>query len=158
MSALLTAIFTLIIGWLLFDFFKLLPMPVIAAILMNIAIGMIDVNLYKNIHSIDKVSFYITLAVGIITVVDDPIMGIVFGTAVSLIIFIGKVSNGNIEISIFRDGKFYDKLPLLKYIKVQEEQDTLIYRLAGTLNYLNIETALDQTKQLHKPKAIIFNF
>lgn len=158
MSAFLTAIFTLIIGWLLFDYFKLLPMPVIAAILMNIAIGMVDVSLYKNIHSLDKVSFYITLAVGIITVLDDPIIGIIFGTAVSLIIFIGKVSGGEIEISIFRDGKFFDKLQLTKYIKVQEEQDTVVYRLAGTLNYLNIETALEQTKQLTKPMTLIFNF
>lgn len=158
MSALLTAIFTLIIGWLLFDYFKLLPMPVIAAILMNIAIGMIDVNLYKNIHALDKASFYITLAVGIITVVDDPIIGIIFGTAVSLIIFIGKVSNGNIEISIFRDGVFFDKLPLLKYVRIQDKIDTIIYRLSGSLNYLNIEAALGQTKQLTEPKAIIFNF
>lgn len=158
MSAFLTAVFTLFIGWLLFDFFKLLPMPVIAAILMNIALGMVDMNLYKNIHSLDKVSFYITIAVGIITVADDPIIGIIFGTAVSLIIFIGKVSNGNIEVSIFRDGKFFDKLPLMRYARIQEKHDTVVYRLSGTLNYLNIETALGQTKQLDKPSTIIFNF
>ena len=158
MAAFLTAIFTLIIGWLLFDFFKLLPMPVIAAILMNIAIGMIDVNLYKNIHSLDKTSFYITLVVGIITVTDDPIIGIIFGTAASLLVLIGKISSGNIEISVFREGKFFDKLPLLKYIKTQEKGDIVIYRLSGVLNYLNIETALEQTKQIHSPDAIIFNF
>jgi SulP family sulfate permease len=158
MSAFLTAIFTLIIGWLLFDFFKLLPMPVIAAILMNIAIGMIDVNLYKNIHSLDKVSFYLTLFVAFVTVADDPIMGIVLGTAITLIVFIGKVSKGNIDVTVFRDHVFFDKLRLSEYVKVQNPHDIIIYRFTGTLNYLNIEGQLEQVKQLQEPKTVIFSF
>lgn len=158
MSAALTAIFTLIIGWLLFDFFKLLPMPVIAAILMNIAIGMIDVNLYKNIHSLDKVSFYLTLFVAFVTVADDPITGIILGTAIVLIVFIGKVSKGNIDVTVFRHHIFFDKLRLSEYVKIQNPHDIIIYRFAGTLNYLNIEGQLEQVKQLQEPKTVIFSF
>lgn len=158
MSAFLVAIFTLLIAWLLFDLFKLLPMPIIAAILMNIAIGMIDVNLYKNLHSLDKVSFYLTLFVAFITVADDPIIGIVLGTAIALIVFLGKVSQGNVDVTVFRDKAFFDKLRLSKYIKDQEPDDILIYRFAGTLNYINIESQLDQVKKLRGPKTVIFSF
>ncbi|MDD5376492.1 MAG: SulP family inorganic anion transporter [Candidatus Gracilibacteria bacterium] len=158
MSAFLTALFTLLIAWLCFDFFKLLPMPIIAAILMNIAIGMIDVNLYKNIHSLDKVSFYLTLFVGFVTVADDPIMGIVLGTAIALIVFLGKVSKGNVDVTVFRDRLFFDKLRLSEYVKVQHPNDIIIYRFAGTLNYLNIESQLEQVKLLIEPKTVIFSF
>lgn len=158
MSGFLTAIFTLLIAWLCFDFFKLLPMPIIAAILMNIAIGMIDINLYKNIHSLDKVSFYLTLFVAFVTVADDPIMGIILGTAIALIVFLGKVSKGNIDVTVFRNLVFFDKLHLSQYIKAQNPDDIIIYRFAGTLNYLNIEAQLEQVKKLTEPKVIIFSF
>lgn len=158
MSAFLTAVFTLLIAWLCFDFFKLLPMPIIAAILMNIAIGMIDINLYKNIHSLDKVSFYLTLFVAFITVADDPIMGIVLGTAIALIVFLGKVSKGNVDVTVFRKQVFFDKLRLSEYVKEQEPDDIIIYRFAGTLNYLNIESQLEQVKKLTEPKTVIFSF
>ena len=158
MSAFLTAIFTLVIAWLCFDFFKLLPMPIIAAILMNIAIGMIDINLYKNIHSLDKVSFYLTLFVAFVTVADDPIIGIVLGTSIALIVFLGKVSKGNVDVTVFRDKVFFDKLPLSQYVKIQHKNDTIIYRFAGTLNYLNIESQLEQVKKLTNIKAVIFSF
>ncbi|MCW8917416.1 MAG: SulP family inorganic anion transporter [Gammaproteobacteria bacterium] len=158
MSAFLVAVFTLLITWLLFDLFKLLPMPIIAAILMSIAIGMIDVNLYKNLHSLDKVSFYLTLFVAFITVADDPIIGIVLGTAIALIVFLGKVSQGNVDVTVFREKAFFDKLRLSKYIKDQAPGDILIYRFAGTLNYINIESQLEQVKKLQGPKTVIFSF
>ena len=158
MSAFLTAVFTLLIAWLCFDFFKLLPMPIIAAILMNIAIGMIDVNLYKNIHSLDKLSFYLTLFVAFVTVADDPIIGIILGTAIALIVFLGKVSKGNVDVTVFRDRAFFDKLRLSSYTKIQHPNDIIIYRFAGTLNYLNIESQLEQVKKIVEPKTIIFSF
>lgn len=158
MSAFLTAVFTLLISWLCFDLFKFLPMPIIAAILMNIAIGMIDVNLYKNIHSLDKISFYLTLFVAFITVADDPIMGIILGTAVALMVFLGKVSQGNADITIFRNKKLFDKMRLENYLKIQDSQDVIIYRFAGTLNYINIESHLEKAKKITKPQTIIFSF
>lgn len=158
MSAFLVVVFTLFISWVLFDFFVMLPMAVIAAILMNIALGMIDVKLYRNIFSLDRTSFFLTIVVGLITAFDDPIHGILFGTVIALLIFIGKVSKGKIDLTIFRDGHLYDKMKLHKYIPLQQSGDTIIYRFAGVINYLNIESQLEKVRQIQHPGVVIFSF
>jgi MFS superfamily sulfate permease-like transporter len=74
MSAFLVSIFTLIISVLLFNVFTYLPMPVIAAILMNIAIGLIDIKVMRELKFLDKTSYVTAIIVAIITLVEDPII------------------------------------------------------------------------------------
>lgn len=61
-------------------------------------------------------------------------------------------------MTVFRDYVFFDKLQLSDYVKMQSPHDIIIYRFAGTLNYLNIEGQLEQVKQLLEPKTVIFSF
>jgi MFS superfamily sulfate permease-like transporter len=61
----------------LFDVFTFLPMPIIAAILMNIAIGLIDLKVMRELKHLDRVSFVTAIIVAIITVAEDPIVGLI---------------------------------------------------------------------------------
>lgn len=157
-SAFLVALFTLLISWLGFSVFTRIPMPIIAAILMNIAVGMVEIELYKNIFKLDRIAFFLTFLVAIITVVDDPIMGIIAGTALALLVFIKKVSEGNVKIGLFRDGKYVGKIRAKEYSHLQKKNDIIIYRFNGSLTYLNMEPQLDRIRELHAPKHVVFSF
>ena len=50
MSAFINTIFVVLISWLLFSYFVYLPLAVTAAILINLALGMIDISLYKKLR------------------------------------------------------------------------------------------------------------
>ncbi len=157
-SASIAAIGTLIISAVGFGWFKLLPMSVIAAILMSIAVGMIEVERYRKIWHYDRFAFAITMLTAAITTFDDPLIAILAATTITLIVFIKKVSDGNVYVSIFRNGDYYVKARLREYIPKQEPEDTLIYKFSGSLTYINVEAQLDQVEQLKKPKNVIFSF
>lgn len=63
MSALINTIFVVLISWFLFGQFVNLPLAVIAAILINLATGMIDITLYKKLRSFDSKSFWLVMIV-----------------------------------------------------------------------------------------------
>ncbi len=158
MSAFMVAIFTLAISVLLFNVFTFLPMPVIAAILMNIAIGLIDLKVMRELKHLDRISFVTAIIVAIITVAEDPIVGLIIGTIIAFILFVKHVSSGRIDVTIFRKLHFYNKVALRRYLVKQSTDDSVIVRFPATINYLNAEAFVDQISKLTKPKHLIFNF
>ena len=55
------------------NLFVLLPMSVIAAILISIAIGILDISVFKHFYGFKKTSFYIVLITIIVSVFVDAI-------------------------------------------------------------------------------------
>lgn len=157
-SAFLIAVFTVLIAWLCFSAFKLLPMPVVAAILVNIAVGMVEFDLYAKIFQFDRTAFFLTFLVAAITVADDPTVGILAGTAISLIVFIKKVSDGNVKVSIFRKGEYFGKVRVKEYLKLQKPGDVLIYRFNGSVTYLNVEAQLERLREIREASHVVFSF
>lgn len=158
-SALLTSIFTLVISALLFNgFFKFLPFPIIAAILMNIALGLIDINLLKKLYNLEKSAFYITLITMFFSVVEEATYWILIWTALSLLIFLKRVNQWDAKVSIFRNQEFLDKVSLSKYIDMQDENDIILMKFVWWLNYLNIESHLSQIEKIDKKQTIIISF
>ena len=157
-SAFLVAIFTLAISVLLFDIFTFIPMPVIAAILMNIAIWLIDLKVMRELKYLDKASFITAIIVAFITLVEDPIIWIIVGTIIAFIMFVWKVSKWRLDVTIFRKWHFYDKMWLSKYLRKQGDNDSLIVRFPWTINYINAESFVSQIKKLKKPSHMIFSF
>ncbi|MDD3793567.1 MAG: SulP family inorganic anion transporter [Candidatus Gracilibacteria bacterium] len=156
-AAFLIAIFTLIISALLFNgAFKFLPFPIISAILMNIAIGLIDIGLLKKLYSIEKQAFFITLITTFFSVFWEPTYGILIGTAITLIIYIGKITNSDAYVTVFRKGGDREKISLSKYTHSQHHEDVLLTKFSLGLNYLNIETNIALIEKLnHNQKLII---
>lgn len=158
MSGFMIALFTLLISALLFNnAFQYLPFPIIAAILMNIALWLIDITLLKNIFSIDKTAFWITIITMILAVFLEATYGILVGTFITLLIYLKKITQQNANISVFRKWEFSQKISLWEYIKNQQEWDLILLKFSSGLNYLNIETHLDKIQQLHKHQKVLLS-
>ncbi len=68
-----------IVSLLLIRYFKFMPLAVIAAILVNTAINMVEKEHFERFFRTDKVSFILAILVAFITIYEDPIVGILFG-------------------------------------------------------------------------------
>lgn len=158
MAAFLVWVFTLLISALLFNgYFKYIPFPIISAILMSIAIGLIDIGLLKKVFHTERKAFYIILITILLSVLEEPTLGILVGTSLSLLVFLKGVYNSRPTINIFRDKKFYAKLPVKTYLEHQKEGDVVVIKLPWGLNYINIENFFGDLKKIEGKKEVIFS-
>ncbi|MDR3550135.1 MAG: solute carrier family 23 protein [Candidatus Babeliales bacterium] len=134
MSATLSSIFMICISLLVFSWFKFMPMAVIAAILVYVAINMIERKHFDRLFKYDKTTFFITLLVAGITVYEDPIMGILIGTALSLLLFVENLAKGHYEIAMPEDEEDTAAAQALLPLKTN---NVLIYSIKGKLIYIN---------------------
>ena len=158
MSGLLASIFTLIISLLAFNqAFKFLPFAIISAILMNIAIWLIDIKMLKWLYKLQKTAFVITLITTFFSVFWEATYWILIWTSLTLIILLKKLTNIDANISVFRKDKFVQKISLWKYIENQEENDIILTKFSTGLNYLNIETNICEIEKLNKNQKLIIS-
>jgi len=137
-SAVISSFSIIIISFILLPFFKYIPMAVIASILVFVAIRMVEIHEMIIMFKHDLVSFFIAIAVGAITVYEDPIYGILFGTALSLILFMNKLSDGQYDISVVKTAEQdFQKVAVEEDISLDEEDKTLVYTFKGQLAYIN---------------------
>ncbi len=154
----LIAIFTLLFSALLFNWaFKFLPFPIISAILTNIALWLIDLQLLKKIYKLEKQALYITLITTFFSVFWEPTYWILIWTVVTLIIYIKKITNSDASISVFRKNSSPIKISLWKYINNQENEDIILTKFSWWLNYLNIESNIWKIEKLNKNQKIIIS-
>lgn len=158
-SAFITATLTLIISALLFNwFFKFLPFPIISAILMNIALWLIDINLLKRLYNLEKIAFYTTLLTTILAIIIEPIYWILAWISITLLIFLKRVTKSDVNITVFRNKNFKGKEKLSNYIPNQKEWDLILMKFSWWLNYLNMEGIFSNIEKLDKKQSIIISF
>jgi len=158
-SQAIAAISVCIICLIVFNnLFTLLPMSIIAAILISIAIGILDISVFKDFYRFKKTSFYIIIITIVISVFVDTVTWIVVGTIIALLVFIKRTSNEQINVNIFKNHKFVSKSSLAKYIHHQSPDDTVVVKFSGQINYLNSENYYQQLRKIHACKIIIFSF
>lgn len=133
-------------------------MSIIAAILISIAIGILDISVFKDFYRFKKTSFSIILITIIISIFVDTVAGIVIGTIIALLVFIKRTSNEQINIIVFKNHKFISKSSLAKYIGNQQSDDTVVVKFSGQINYLNSDNYYQQLVQIHTCKIIVFSF
>lgn len=154
----LIAFFTLIISAILFNWaFKYLPFPIISAILMNIAIWLIDIWLLKKLFNLEKQALYITLITTFFSVFWEPTYWILIWTVITLIIYIKKITNSDASISVFRKNTWPEKISLWKYLKDQKDWDIILTKFSWGLNYLNIENHISKIEKLNANQKIIIS-
>lgn len=154
----LIAFFTFLISALLFNWaFKYLPFPIISAILMNIAIWLIDINLLKKLYNLEKQALYITLITTFFSVFWEPTYWILIWTVITLIIYIKKITNSDANISVFRKTTGPEKISLWKYLKEQKDWDIILTKFSWGLNYLNIENHISKIEKLNSNQKIIIS-
>jgi len=155
MSATICCIFITLISLILMPFFRYIPMAIIAAILVFVSIKMIEKEHFWRMYKLDKKSFVLSLIVAFVTIYEDPIVGILFGAAASMLIFMEKISQGHFEYIAGIEqisSKIQTKAPspILG--------TTLIYSLKGQLAYINAQSHVTRFESNLQPyNTVILN-
>jgi SulP family sulfate permease len=139
-SATISSVSIAIISLILLSYFKYIPMAVIAAILVFVAARMIEVHNFKRMYKMDRASFYVALLVAAVSIYQDPIIGILLGVAISLIMFVEKLSKGQFELIVNSiDNGIEQKIVGYRFDgdEMSATADTLVYTFQGILAYMN---------------------
>jgi sulfate permease, SulP family len=152
MSAALSSFFMAISSLIFLTCFQFMPMAVIAAILVNVAINMVELEHFGRFFAHDKVNFFIAILVAGITVYKDPIIGILVGASLSLLFFIEKISQGHYELTYAPAAVAEDQM------KQAIEAQILIYSFKGKLAYINSQSYIASFEtHVNHYKHIILN-
>jgi SulP family sulfate permease len=164
-SCFLNSLFVAAICLFLLGFFRYIPLSVIAAILVFAAVRMVEVHHYKRALDRDRRSFWIMLAVAFITVYHDPMMGILFGTAVALLLFVEKLSRGQFELVFNHPEKQVtarvsgDQRDVVAEEGGKETCHTLVYSIKGQLAYLNAQAHVERfERKLSDYENVVLRF
>jgi SulP family sulfate permease len=154
-SGIISALLILVISLLVFQYFKLLPMVAVAAILVIVAINMVETKHFITLLDNQKVSFILSMFVALVTVVYDPIIGILVGSFFALMIFVNRISKGQTEIQLWKDWKVIKITNKDEFENHTEEDcDFVVLKISGILTYINMPAYLE-TASLIKNKGLI---
>lgn len=155
-SALISTVSIAIISLFFLKYFRYIPLAVIGAILVYVAIQMIEKQHFIKLWRHEKPGLYIALFVALITVVIDPIMGILFGATISLLVFINTISHGRFDV---RENKIEKDSPNdseAQYNEIKENAEVLLYSFKGILSYVNTRAHVERFEaNFSKYKTII---
>lgn len=158
-SAIISVVAVSIISLFLLGYFKYIPLAVIAAILVFVAIQMVEREHYEKLWKYEKSGLFVSLFVAVVTIVKDPIIGILFGVSISLLIFIDRISHGhfNLKVNKFNEGLVHS----VSDTKLQDikEGDVLLYSFKGELCYINSRAHVERFEtNIKKYKYVILRF
>jgi SulP family sulfate permease len=155
-SAVVSSVCIAVISVLLLSFFGYIPMPVIAAILVFVAIRMVEAKELVRIYRFDKLSFAVAVLVAAVTIAADPIAGILIGTTISLLLFMEQLSRGHFHL-MARDasdgGVHFVSGGTANHLDV--ESDSLIYSIKGQLAYINSQAHLARFRQMKGFRRVV---
>lgn len=161
----LQSVFVAVISLFLFGYFKYIPLSVIAAILVFAAIRMVELHHYRRAFEYDRLGFWIMIFVAFVTVYDDPMTGILFGTAIALVLFVEKLSRGQFELVFNNPEKNVlgmvngEKSAEVSRSDTYADCHTMVYSLKGQLAYLNAQAHIDRfEKKLTDYENVILRF
>lgn len=146
-SALVSSITIAMISLLFLAYFKFIPLPVIAAILVFVAIRMVEQEHFERLFRFDRKGFFIALLVAFITIYEDPIIGLLAGTAISLLVFMDTLSKGQFELVTNEIKKGIVDRVIDESGSGLSPHDTLVYSIKGAFAYFN---TLAHTSRLEK--------
>jgi SulP family sulfate permease len=157
-SAGINAIFVGVITMFFIGFFKFLPMFIIASILVVVAIGMVEKKHFIRLIENEKTAFMLSLFVAAIVVLEDPIIGILIGTVIALLLFINKLSYGQTEVLLWKNGAMTEVLLKDDFLKRNIiDSDIVVYKISGTLTYINMPAHLEAAEKIKDNKYVIIS-
>ena len=157
MSATISSVFIALISLILLAYFSYIPLAVIAAILVFVAFRMVELHHLQTLWHHDKIHFGLAMFVAFVTIYEDPIIGILFGTSIALILFMEGMSHGHFELAMndIKSGKVKSvsgdvlKAALQKY-------HLLVYSIRGPLVYVNGQAHVSRfERDIHQYHAVV---
>ena len=156
MSAAVAAVATAIIAIVVLPLFIYIPMVVIAAILVNTALGLIEVDKFKEFYVSEKSSFVVAITVVLITVFEDAGIAVVVGAVMSLLWFTDQISRGRFDVTFnYADGT-KSAVRGGKHLKVPTDKEitAVTYSIAGLLGYVDSGRHADNFRRLADAKNV----
>jgi SulP family sulfate permease len=138
-SALIAALLTAVITLVVLPFFSYLPAAVVAAMLVNTAIGLIEVSLFRELWHFEKSSFWIMVLVAAVTVVRNAGDAVAVGAGIALFLFINRISHGRFDVWYrFADGTTAEeKNQRTIHFTHGKKIEAITYSLAGHMGYID---------------------
>lgn len=156
-SAAISSIAILVISLLLFPYFRYLPMVTVASILVYVGIYMVQRKHYMRLLQGEKVYFWLSMLVAAITVIEDPIVGVLAGAFIALLIFADDMTGGRAEIMIIRNKKIEGFHSVHDFLKNKIDADTIVYRISGALTYLSGPAHVHFAEKIHDKKFLVLS-
>lgn len=156
MSATVAAIATAVVALVVLPFFIYVPMVVIAAILVNTAIGLIEFSKFKEFYVSEKPSFLIAIIVVLVTVFEDAGLAVVLGAIMSLFWFTDQISRGRFDaVFNFVDGTKLDVRGEKKLV-IPSDKVVLVltYSISGLLGYIDSGRHAENFRRIADAKNI----
>lgn len=156
-SGVISVISVAVISLLFLGYFKYIPLAVIAAILVYVAVQMVETEHYGKLWRYEKSGFLISFIVAAITIIVDPMYGILAGVSIALLVFVDRISRGHFDLTVnkFEEGVI-DSISGAKITEIEEDGDVLLYSFRGKLCYINSRAHVERFEaNLVKYKSII---
>ncbi len=138
-SATITALATAIIAVIVLPLFSYIPMAVIAALLVNTALGLIEIEKFREFWTHEKASFWIACVVVLVTIFEDAGVAVVVGALLALLAFAETISHGRFDVIMnYKDGSKEDiRGQVNLHIPHEKDIEILTYSVAGFLGYID---------------------
>jgi len=119
---------------------------------------MVEAEHFLKLYAYEKSGLMVSLLVAVLVVVEDPVVGILVGVAVSLLIYVNRISKGLYEM---REDVLAPP-PLITDAHAKaliENSNVLLYSFKGRVTYINAKAHLSRFEaNLAKYKVIILRF
>lgn len=150
-SGIIAALLTGVIALIALPFFSFLPMPVIAAILVNTALGLLEFDKFAEFWKQERASFFVAILVALVTIFHDAGLGVTLGAIAALLIFASKVAHGRFDLTWnFTDGTI-EKVYSGRNLTLPSHDKKIAiasYSIAGNLGYIDANRHLNNLKLL----------
>jgi SulP family sulfate permease len=155
-SATIAAVATAFIALIALPFFVYIPMAVIAAILINTALGLIETEKFTEFWSHEKHSFWIALVVVLITIFEDAGIAVLLGILFALFIFADSVSHGRFDAILnFKTGERFDiRGEQNLHLPHGRDIEIFTYSIAGFLGYIDSARHAANLRQVAHSKHV----
>lgn len=158
-SAIISSIYIAVISLFFLGFFKFIPLAIVASILVFVAIQMIEMEHFRRMFKYDRKNLLVSLLVAIITIVEDPIIGLLFGVGIACLLLLEKLSRGQFDLVYNANKKVIGRLRGDKLEKLIKNSDTILYSFKGLLCYINSESHVERFhKSLKDHRHVILRF
>ncbi|EKD23729.1 MAG: hypothetical protein ACD_81C00188G0004 [uncultured bacterium] len=158
-SAAIASIGVVVIALVLLTGFQYLPLAFVAAILVSVALFMVEREHFIHLYRYDKKVFGLALVVAGITIVEDPIIGILVGSVAALLMFVNTLSFAESEVTINKGGAIVGRHRSDELEELEDHGDILVYRFAGQLTYINSQGHLQSLAHIRpETKIIVLSF
>ncbi len=149
-SGILAALFTAVIALAVLPFFSFIPMAVIAAILVNTALGLLETEKFTEYWHHERESFGVAILVALVTIFHDAGLAVGIGAVVALLLFASKIAHGRFDVTWnYTDGTM-SVVRGARTLTIPTDKKIWLasYSIAGNIGYIDANRHFTNIKKL----------